>query len=269
MSRVHVHRGCGCLQPTVPCNPCKRSTEPTPKTIRVVHLDGFLEEFDGPITVEEIIGSLPKHFMTTPIQLMHGLVLLKLDTLLEPGRVYFVLPYSILRLNESSKDLVCLAKKLSGIAKAHRSKPRPTPLISSPENQGSNPRLNESSTDLSLANKFTSIVRAHRSMPNPTPLGSPQESTRSIQGSNRRPNDQCSIALICLVRKLRTIAKAYLSKPADLARSQERGSSQGSGPSLSEEDSNMSKSTKALSWKPLLGTIREISFNRRESDLRD
>ncbi|KAL7592070.1 hypothetical protein Lser_V15G33489 [Lactuca serriola] len=286
MSHVPVHR-CGCLQPMGSCKPCIRSTEPTSTTIRVVHLDGVLEEFDAPITVGQIIGGFPKHFMTTPIQLMHGLVLMKLDALLEPGRIYFVLPYSILRLNESSKDLMCLAQKLTSIAKAHRSKPKPKPkptrLASSPEkgsSQDSNPCIDDSSRDLSLAKEFTSIVRDHRSKPNRTPSGSPQD-TRSSRRSNPRNNDQRSRDLIRLANKLRSLAKAAWSKPrptprpmpkprprpTNLANSQERGSSQGSDPSTNEENSNINRSTKMLSWKPLLATIREISFNRRESDL--
>ncbi|KAI3709058.1 hypothetical protein L2E82_38788 [Cichorium intybus] len=206
-----------------PCNPCKRSIETTSKTIRVVHFDGFLEEYDAPIRVEEIIGTIPTHFMTTPVQLMHGMTLLKLDTLLEPGRVYFKLPYYILRLNDSPKDLICLAKKLARIAKSHRPKPKPKPK--------------------------------------PVPLASQQQPVSS-QGSNPCPSDQCSKDLISLANKFRSIAKAYWSKPkprpAHSARPQERGLRQGPEPPPIEEKSN---STKMISWKPLLSTIREISFN--------
>ncbi|KAI3701732.1 hypothetical protein L6452_27027 [Arctium lappa] len=162
------------------CCSCRTSTERTPKTIRVVHLDGFLEVYESPTTVNQVISDLPKHFMSTPIQLIQNvLVPLKLDTQLEPGKVYFVLPFSILRFNEAPGDLIALAKKLTNIAKTHRSKPKSAPLAS-PQVKGS--------TQISLG---------------------------------------CS----------------------------------------NSEKNTMGNSTKLLSWKPILATIREISFNRRESDL--
>lgn len=162
------------------CCSCRTSNERILKTIRVVHLDGFLEVYESPTTVNQVISNLPKHFMSTPIQLIQNvLVPLKLDTQLEPGKVYFVLPFSILRFNEAPGDLINLAKKLTNIAKTHQPKPKPTTLAG-PQVKGS--------TQISL------------------------------------------------------------------------GCSKG-------EKNNMTNSTKLLSWKPILATIREISFNRRESDL--
>ncbi|KVI01433.1 uncharacterized protein LOC112500941 [Cynara cardunculus var. scolymus] len=156
------------------CCSCRTSTKRTLKTIRVVHLDGVLEVYESPTTVNQVISNLPKHFMSTPVQLIQNvLVPLKLDTQLEPGRIYFVLPFSILRFNEAPGDLINLAKKLTNVAKTHRPRPKPKPA----------------------------------------------------------PSTQISL-----------------------------GCSNG-------EKNNMRNSTKSLSWKPILATIREISFNRRESDL--
>nr|GEZ96587.1 hypothetical protein [Tanacetum cinerariifolium] len=67
-----------------------------------------------------------------------------------------------------------------------------------------------------------------------------------------------------LTKKLSNIAKTH-DPPASSA-------SQGSNDSSDEADQNNNvvvRRNRMMSWKPLLSTIREISFNRRESDLHD
>lgn len=87
--------------------------------IRVVHLDGFVEDFHQPISASQVIGNLPKHFVCTSIQLLSSSYKpLKRDTSqLQPGQLYFMLPYSVLQADVSPVDLACLAKKLTAKGK--------------------------------------------------------------------------------------------------------------------------------------------------------
>ncbi|KAK8679135.1 hypothetical protein V6N13_144603 [Hibiscus sabdariffa] len=91
-------------------------------TIRVVHLSGFVEDFDRPVSVTEIIGTAtaPKNFLCAPAQLLsHGSNLpLQPHTLLQAGHVYFSLPYTILQSDVSPVALATLARKLTAKAKS-------------------------------------------------------------------------------------------------------------------------------------------------------
>ncbi|CAJ1941793.1 unnamed protein product [Sphenostylis stenocarpa] len=99
------------------CFSCNSSS--TLKNIRVVHMNGFVEDFEQPISVRQVIGYPSKQFVCTSTQLlstssksMNG------DTHLQPGQVYFMLPYSVLQADVSPLDLAGLAKRLNAIAKA-------------------------------------------------------------------------------------------------------------------------------------------------------
>ncbi|ESW26720.1 hypothetical protein PHAVU_003G142300 [Phaseolus vulgaris] len=89
------------------------------KNIRVVHINGYVEDFEEPISVRQVIGYPSKHFLCTSTLLlstsskpMNG------NTHLQPGQVYFMLPYSVLQADVSPVDLTGLVKRLSAIAKA-------------------------------------------------------------------------------------------------------------------------------------------------------
>ncbi|GJU99386.1 hypothetical protein Tco_1328657 [Tanacetum coccineum] len=89
--------------------------------IRVVHMDGSLEDYEDPATVEQVITNFPKHFLCTPIEIIQsGLVPLKLDHHLKSGQIYFLLPNSTLKFNASPEDLASLTRKLINIAKTGR-----------------------------------------------------------------------------------------------------------------------------------------------------
>ncbi|MED6122525.1 hypothetical protein PIB30_040521 [Stylosanthes scabra] len=97
------------------------------KSIRVVHLNGHVEEFDEPISAGQVIfgvGSTTKqYFVCTSIQLLSSCsssMSLKEDTQLQPGQVYFMLPYSILHADVSPVDLASLAKRLTAVASRTR-----------------------------------------------------------------------------------------------------------------------------------------------------
>ena len=102
------------------CLSCGSSS--TFKNVRVVHLNGYVESFEEPISVSQVIGTPPKHFVCTSAQLLSPSASkpLKADTQLQPGLVYFLLPYSILQADVSPLDLASLAKKLTSIAKTSR-----------------------------------------------------------------------------------------------------------------------------------------------------
>lgn len=99
------------------CFSCNSSS--TLKNVRVVHLNGFVEDFEQPISASQVInGNPPEHFVCTSIQLLSfSSKPLKADTQLQPGQVYFMLPYSILQSDFPPVDLASLAKRLTAIAK--------------------------------------------------------------------------------------------------------------------------------------------------------
>ncbi|OIV97413.1 hypothetical protein TanjilG_16174 [Lupinus angustifolius] len=97
----------------------------TSNNIRLVHLSGYVEDFDQPISVNQVIGNSSKYFICTSIQLLSSSSSslcsssqpLKGDTQLQLGNVYFMLPFSILQVDVSPMDLASLAKRLTTIAK--------------------------------------------------------------------------------------------------------------------------------------------------------
>ncbi|KAL3332040.1 hypothetical protein AABB24_032580, partial [Solanum stoloniferum] len=98
-------------------------------TIRVVHLNGYVEDFDHPISVSEVMGKSKKHFIFTQSQLLSTcLQPLNLDYMLQQGNIYFLLPHSTFQSCVSPIDLAPIAKRLSGIAKKpmayNKDKPR-------------------------------------------------------------------------------------------------------------------------------------------------
>nr|GMC61270.1 uncharacterized protein LOC107063476 [Ipomoea batatas] len=92
------------------------------KIIRVVHLNGHVEDYDYPVSVSEVIGNSNKHLVFTPAQfLSHGSKPLKNSIMLERGQVYFLLPHSTFHAGASTVDLAPIAKKLNAIARSARS----------------------------------------------------------------------------------------------------------------------------------------------------
>ncbi|KAF7838003.1 DUF4228 domain protein [Senna tora] len=165
--------------------------------VRVVHLNGSVENFDQPISVRQVTGggsnNPSKYFLCTAIQLLSpSSKPLNGDTLLQPGQVYFMLPYSILQADVSPVDMASLAKRLTAIAKTKRCG------VKSPQGGGTSP----------LSSGWSS----------------PSMSPGRVGGAAEE------------------IVMTYGG----------RGS------------------CKVRSWKPILDTIREKSFNRRsESDLQE
>ncbi|XP_059461952.1 uncharacterized protein LOC132190943 [Corylus avellana] len=105
------------------CFSCRSS--PPPKSIRLVHMNGYVEDFQHPVSVSQVTGKPPKHFVCTPAQLLcAGSEPLQPNTQLEAGKIYFLLPFSVLRADVSPLDLVSIIKKLTAVAKASRREPQ-------------------------------------------------------------------------------------------------------------------------------------------------
>lgn len=115
------------------CFSCGSSSSSSFKNVRVVHLNGHVENYEETITVRQVITGMsntntdtnttnpPKHFVCTALHLLSpssSKPFMNEDTFLQPGLVYFMLPYSILQADVSPVDLASLAKRLSALAKA-------------------------------------------------------------------------------------------------------------------------------------------------------
>ncbi|KAB2050196.1 hypothetical protein ERO13_A13G209000v2 [Gossypium hirsutum] len=100
---------------------CKHAS---PNTVRLVHLNGYVEDLDYPISVSQAIGNPPKQFLCTAAQLLSaGSQPLSPDAPLQPGQLYFVLPFSTLKGDASPLDMAALVKRLTERAKSHRALP--------------------------------------------------------------------------------------------------------------------------------------------------
>jgi hypothetical protein len=126
------------------CFPC-RSSSPAAKSIRLVHFNGYVEDFEHPVSVSQATGKPPKHFVCTPAQLLcAGSEPLNPDTQLEPGKIYFFLPFSVLQPDVSPMDLVSIVRKLTAVAKASRREAK-SPLWST-DQYGSSPGFSSQGT---------------------------------------------------------------------------------------------------------------------------
>lgn len=178
---------------------CKSSS--VCKNVRVVHLNGYVEQFDYPVSVGEVTAKRPKHFVCTCAQLLSTCSKpLMTNGFLEPGKIYLLLPYSVLQSNVSPGELAPLARKLTKIAKSCRSK----------ANSGHR----------------GSLIGSNGASP---ACGSPASSPNRFPDVNLRVETE-----ICLT------------------------------------EFDLPRSSKSRSWKPILATIRERSFNQRsESNLQE
>lgn len=102
-----------------PCSSSSSSDSPIDK-VRIVHLNGYIEDFTFPVTVSQIASQSTNHLVCTAAQLLvKGTSPLKPDALLQPGHIYFLLPFSALEADASPLELSSLVKNLT--AKANTS----------------------------------------------------------------------------------------------------------------------------------------------------
>ncbi|PON48938.1 hypothetical protein PanWU01x14_233390 [Parasponia andersonii] len=111
--------------------------QPEFSSVRLVHLNGYVEDFEPPVSVSYVVEKPSKQFVCTAAQLLStGFKPFRPETLLEPGRIYFLLPYSVIQAEVSPLDLASLAKRLTaaaaktGRSSSYRSSGRASPSSS-------------------------------------------------------------------------------------------------------------------------------------------
>ncbi|MBA0611747.1 hypothetical protein Godav_012406 [Gossypium davidsonii] len=62
--------------------------------IRIVHLNGYVEELTGPITAAEILKANPNHVLSKPTSqgVLRKILILSPDSELKRGNIYFLIP---------------------------------------------------------------------------------------------------------------------------------------------------------------------------------
>ncbi|CAL9753638.1 unnamed protein product [Musa acuminata subsp. burmannicoides] len=86
--------------------------------VRVIHMNGYVEDFEAPVTVGEVTGKPPTHVLLSSAHLIaFGSNLLRPDDCLEPGRLYFLLPHAVFQSESSPVDLATLMTRLTTAAK--------------------------------------------------------------------------------------------------------------------------------------------------------
>ncbi|KAE8651930.1 hypothetical protein Csa_006329 [Cucumis sativus] len=84
-------------------------------SIKVVHMDGFIEEFSDPIKASKITSRNPNFFLCNSEQMLIGSCVpsLSSDENLQMGQIYFLLPLSLAHSPLSLPDLCNFAIKAS------------------------------------------------------------------------------------------------------------------------------------------------------------
>ncbi|GAV58662.1 DUF4228 domain-containing protein [Cephalotus follicularis] len=79
--------------------------------IRIVHLNGYVEEITHPVTAGEILKANPNHVLSKPCSqdLVRRILILSPETELKRGSIYFLIPSS--SLPERKKDSKKASKK--------------------------------------------------------------------------------------------------------------------------------------------------------------
>ncbi|KAL4325797.1 hypothetical protein GQ457_11G018200 [Hibiscus cannabinus] len=105
---------------------CKNSS---PNTVRLVHFNGCVEDFEHPITASEVTGKPPRQYLCTAAQLLSsGSQPLNPDARLQSGQLYFLLPWSILRDDVPPLHMASLVKRLTARAKSRDGSMKTRPL---------------------------------------------------------------------------------------------------------------------------------------------
>ncbi|XP_073023674.1 uncharacterized protein [Primulina eburnea] len=73
--------------------------------IRIVHLNGYVEELSGPATAAQVLKNNPNHVLTNPSSQDVGrrILIMSPESDLKRGSIYFLIPTSSLPKNVSNK----------------------------------------------------------------------------------------------------------------------------------------------------------------------
>ncbi|KAJ3696264.1 hypothetical protein LUZ60_001641 [Juncus effusus] len=87
--------------------------------VRVIHINGYVEDFEAPVKVSHVTGIKPGRYMlcSSAHLLTSGRIPFRPNDPLEPGRIYFLLPNTIFQSESSPVDLACLMNRLTTLAK--------------------------------------------------------------------------------------------------------------------------------------------------------
>ncbi|PKA57869.1 hypothetical protein AXF42_Ash012408 [Apostasia shenzhenica] len=113
------------------CKQSKNASQPF-KGARVISISGHVEEYEVPVTAGEVWDKPARHMLCSAAQLLTGGARpLRPDDRLEPGRIYFLLPVSVLQAGPV--DLAALVSRLTAIARSAQAEPaKPTAPPGSP-----------------------------------------------------------------------------------------------------------------------------------------
>ncbi|KAL6603254.1 hypothetical protein ACP70R_043615 [Stipagrostis hirtigluma subsp. patula] len=106
--------------------------------VRVIHTNGYVEDFHGPgvVTVAHVTGGKnggggggPRYVLCSNAHLLQpGRGPFRPDDALQPGTVYFLLPQSVFQNESSAVDLACTMNRLTALARKGAAPPGPNPL---------------------------------------------------------------------------------------------------------------------------------------------
>ncbi|KAK4419879.1 hypothetical protein Salat_2400800 [Sesamum alatum] len=119
--------------------------------IRIVHLNGSVEEITGRVTAGEVLKNNPNHVLTQPCSqgMTRRILILSPESELKRGSIYFLIPASSLPAEKNNKIL----KKFSSCSSKKKSPPREVisshpPEKKSPEVISSHPPEKKSPTEV-------------------------------------------------------------------------------------------------------------------------
>ncbi|KAJ6291302.1 hypothetical protein OIU76_023379 [Salix suchowensis] len=74
--------------------------------IRIVHLNGYVEEITGPITAAEVLKANPNHVLSKPTaqSVVRKILILSPESELKRGSIYFLIPSSSLPGEKKKKS---------------------------------------------------------------------------------------------------------------------------------------------------------------------
>jgi PADRE domain len=86
--------------------------------VRVVHMNGYVEDYEGPVTAGRVMGKSERYMLCSSSSILYsGKHAFKPGEPLEPGRIYFLLPITLLQSEASPVDFACLLNRLTSLAK--------------------------------------------------------------------------------------------------------------------------------------------------------
>ncbi|GAA0141908.1 hypothetical protein LIER_42686 [Lithospermum erythrorhizon] len=97
-----------CLACVIPCGALD--------LVRIVHLNGQVEEITRPITAGEVLNNNPNHFLSTPcsqgVVNKNKILILSSESKLKRGCIYFLIPESSLLEKKKRQSQTCHKKSL-------------------------------------------------------------------------------------------------------------------------------------------------------------